>query len=193
MSDLNDYLIEKRDAVLARDAAVDSGQAQAVALKAHVRAEGRSGVRRLRIRDHQVISDSPPSFAGYDLGPSSPELQLGVLGSCVTHIFLIQASLRQVPLNSLEVEVSGQIDPRAGKPGHEDTPFWPHDIGYVVHIDSPASRADIDALFEAVERTCPILNLLRHPQQIRAEVVHTQTPPARRSEQAEPSAEAQAA
>jgi hypothetical protein len=39
-----------------------------------------------------------------------------------------------------------------------------------VHIDSPASPEDIQALFEAVERTCPILNLLRNPQTIRAEV-----------------------
>lgn len=170
MSHLNDYLAEKREAVLARNAAIEAGTAQPLQLKAHVRAEGRSGVRRLRIRDHQVISDSPPDFAGYNLGPSSPELQLGVLGTCVTHIFLIQAAQRQVPLQSLEVEVTGIIDPRGGRPGHESTPIWPHEIGYTVHIDSPASRADIDALFEAVERSCPILNLLRNPQAIKAEV-----------------------
>ena len=35
------------------------------------------------------------------------------------------------------------------------------------------ASAEIDALFEAVERTCPILNLLRNPQSIRAEVRHT--------------------
>ncbi len=170
MSDLNDYLADKRAAVLARNAAIEAGTARPVQLQAHVRAEGRSGVRRLRIRDHQVISDSPPDFAGYNLGPSSPELQLGVLGSCVTHIFLIQAAERQVPLSSLEVEVHGIIDPRGGKPGHETTPIWPHEIGYTVHIDSPAGREEIDALFEAVERNCPILNLLRQPQRIRAEV-----------------------
>ena len=170
MSQLNDYLAEKRAAVLARNAAIEAGTAQPLQLKASVKAEGRSGVRRLRIRDHQVISDSPPDFAGYNLGPSSPELQLGVLGTCVTHIFLIQAAERQVPLESLEVEVTGIIDPRGGKPGHERTPIWPHAIGYTVHIDSPASREDIDALFEAVERNCPILNLLRNPQSLRAEV-----------------------
>ena len=170
MSHLNDYLAEKRAAVLARHAAIEAGTAQPLQLKASVKAEGRSGVRRLRIRDHQIISDSPPDFAGYNLGPSSPELQLGVLGTCVTHIFLIQAAERQVPLESLEVEVTGLIDPRGGKPGHEKTPIWPHEIGYTVHIDSPASREEIDALFEAVERNCPILNLLRNPQTIRAEV-----------------------
>ena len=44
MSHLNDYLAEKRAAVLARNAAVDAGSAQPLQLKASVKAEGRSGV-----------------------------------------------------------------------------------------------------------------------------------------------------
>ena len=175
MTSLNHYLSEKRSAVLAREALIEAGDAGPVKLAARVSAEGRSGVRRIRIRDHQVISDSPPDFAGYNLGPSSPELQLGVLGSCVTHIFLIQAAHQQVPIDSLEIEVSGRIDPRGGRAGHEDIPIWPHDIGYTIHLDSPASQAQVQALFEAVEKTCPILNLLRHPQQIRAELKHRRT------------------
>ena len=42
-----------------------------------------------------------------------------------------------------------------------------------VYKEAAPTRAEIDALFEAVERTCPILNLLRNPQSIRAEVRHT--------------------
>ncbi|OWY27624.1 OsmC family protein [Herbaspirillum robiniae] len=175
MTSVNHYLSEKRSAVLAREALIEAGNAGPNALAARVSAEGRSGVRRIRIRDHQVISDSPPDFAGYNLGPSSPELQLGVLGSCVTHIFLIQAAHRQVPVDSLEVEVSGKIDPRGGRPGHEGIPIWPHDIGYVVHLESPASDEDVKALFEAVEASCPILNLLKNPQTIRAEIRHSRT------------------
>lgn len=41
-------------------------------LRARTKAEERSGVRRIRIRHHQILSDSPPDFAGYDLGPASP-------------------------------------------------------------------------------------------------------------------------
>jgi hypothetical protein len=33
----------------------------------------------------------------------------------------------------------------------------------------------VDALFEAVEKTCPILNLLKNPQQIRAEIRHARS------------------
>ncbi|HEU5100712.1 MAG TPA: OsmC family protein [Roseiflexaceae bacterium] len=166
MSTLREYLGQKRAALLARrEAATANGQAPNT-LQAKVSAEGRSGVRRIRIRDFQILSDSPPDFAGYNLGPGSPELQLGVLGSCLTHIFLIQAADRQVPLDSLEVEVSGQMDPHAGQPGHEQVPVYPHNIRYTVHITSTASQEEIAALHEAVERACPILNLLVNPQQI---------------------------
>ena len=175
MTDLNHYLGQKRAALRARRERIATGDAQPLTLAARVTAEGDCGVRRIRIRDHQVISDSPPDFAGYDLGASSPELQLGVLGTCVTHIFLIQAADREIAIDSIEVEVSGRIDPRGGQAGFEHIPVPPHDIGYTVHIASPASAAEINALFEAVERTCPILNLLKHPQSIRGALKHTPT------------------
>jgi len=168
---LIDYLSHKRQAVLARKQRIAEGREGATTLHARVTAEGRSGVRRLRIREHQVISDSPADFAGFNLGSSSPELQLGVLGTCVTHIFEIQAALLQVPLERLEVDVRGRIDPRAGTPGHESTPIWPHDIRYEVQVASPASDEELATLFEAVERNCPILNLLRNPQQIQGTLV----------------------
>jgi uncharacterized OsmC-like protein len=176
MSTLREYLVQKREALLARRAkAAANGAATPHLIKAEVRAEGRSGVRRIRIREHQVLSDAGADFAGYNFGPSSPELQLGVLGSCLTHIFLIQAADRQVPLDSLEVEVTGQLDPRAGRPGFEDVPIYPHNIGYTVRLESPATDAEIAALHEAVERTCPIYNLLLNPQRISGRIEHTRS------------------
>ena len=56
MSTLNDYLAQKRAAIEQRKA--NPASAPHV-LQAQVKAEGRSGVRRIRIRQHQVISDSP--------------------------------------------------------------------------------------------------------------------------------------
>lgn len=173
MSSLVEYLEQKREAVLAREAGIRSGTVGALDLKANVTAEGRSGIRRIKIRDFQVITDSPPSFAGYDLGPGSPELQLGILGSCLNHSYLIQAALQQVPIDSLEIEVTGRIDPRSGRPGHETTPVYPHDIAYTVRVSSPASAAQIAQLTTAVEQACPILNLLRQPQLLKGSVEHT--------------------
>src|SRR3982750_992949 len=116
MSTLREYLGQKRAALLARRESAKANGQGPHKLQAKVTAEGRSGVRRIRIRDFQILADTPADFAGYNFGPGSPELQLGVLGSCLTHIFRIQAADRQVPLDSLEVDVNAEIDYRAGQP-----------------------------------------------------------------------------
>lgn len=168
---LNEFLTHKREAVLARDRRIAAGEAGPAQLHAKVSAEGRSGLRRMRIRDHQIISDSASGFAGFDLGPSSPELQLGVLGTCMVHIFEIQAAAMQVPLDTLEVDVWGSMDPRAGTPGHEDLPRGLQGIRYEARVGSTASDAQLLALYEAVEASCPILSLLRNPQQVSGAMV----------------------
>jgi uncharacterized OsmC-like protein len=182
MSSLIDYLAQKRKAFVDRSRRIADGSLGPVALKAKATAEGRSGVRRIRIRDFQIITDSPPDFAGYDLGPSSPELVLGGLASCLNHSYLIQAAALEVPIESIEVEVEGTIDPRAGSPGYETIPVYPQNIAYVVRIDGPASAADIQTLRDNVEKFCPILNLLRQPQTIEGRLDLRSTAPAAAAE-----------
>ncbi|WP_068773605.1 OsmC family protein [Paenibacillus sp. FJAT-26967] len=174
MSGLNDYLAAKKQAIDKREEERrQSSPVPSEVLTARVRAKDRSGIREIRIRNYQIISDSPPDYAGYDLGPSSPELQLGVLGSCLTHITLIQAAIRGVRLDSLEVEVEGDQHKYGGKPGYEEIPFWPHNLRYTLHIESPASEEEITELYGAVEKVCPILNLLANPQTITGRILHT--------------------
>jgi uncharacterized OsmC-like protein len=107
LSTLIDYLAQKRKAFVDRGRRIADGSLAPVPLRAKATAEGRSGVRRIRVRDFQIITDSPPDFAGYDLGPSSPELVLAGLASCLNHSYLIQAAALEVPIESIEVEVEG--------------------------------------------------------------------------------------
>jgi len=172
MGSLIEFLQQKRNALLARRKLAEAQPDHAgTKLQAKVRAMGRSGVREIRIRDFQVISDSPPDFAGYDLGPSSPELQLGVLGSCITHIALIQAADLQISLHALEVEVEGEMHPLAGRPGYEQVPIYPHNIRYKLLIESDETEETLQALYESIEKVCPIFNLLRQPQHIEGRLV----------------------
>jgi hypothetical protein len=71
MSSLNEYLEQKRAALAERRKGATDDSA-IVSRSIRVKAEGRSGVRRIRIRDFQIVSDSPPDFAGYDLGRARP-------------------------------------------------------------------------------------------------------------------------
>jgi uncharacterized OsmC-like protein len=137
----------------------------------HVKVEGGTGIRRVHIRQFEILHDNPAYLAGNDLGPSAPEHQLGVLTSCLTHIFLIQAAAQQVRLDTLVVSVKGTVDPRAGRPGFEDVPRYPHHINYTVHAKTPESLDKIKKLRDDVEAVCPIYNLLRHEVLITGRVV----------------------
>ncbi len=174
MTSLDEYLAHKREAILARRAGFQSGDAAAVALKASASAEGRSGVRRIKIREFQVISDSPSDFAGYDLGPSSPELLLGALSSCLTHTFLIHAADQGVSLGDVKAEVTAQIDPRGGTKGNESIPVYPYAINYKVDLLSSATSEEIARVKAAVETFCPILNLLKRGNEVTGSVTHSQ-------------------
>lgn len=166
MSNLREYLAHKKIAfghIKARGTAADYKPAR---IGARVTAEGRSGIRRISVRGFQILSDSPPDFVGYDLGPSSPEIALGALGSCLTHTWLIQSAVHGLALDSLSVEVTGQLDLRTGTSGHDDVPPEPHDLGFTVHLETDARPELIEQVRRAVDRACPILNLLRKPQTI---------------------------
>ncbi|MDR0749380.1 MAG: OsmC family protein [Tannerellaceae bacterium] len=137
----------------------------------HVEADPVSGARKVHIRYFNFIHDNPSLFAGNDLGPSSLEHQLGALASCITHITEIQAASRQVALDTLYVTAQAVYDPRAGRPGFEDVPAWPHEIQYTVHYRSPHSYDEIVALRNAVEEVCPIYNLFISEQKIEGRIV----------------------
>lgn len=133
--------------------------------------DGSTGIRRLQIRQFRILHDNPEYLAGSNLGPTAQEHQLGVLTSCLTHIFLIQAAAREIPLDSLQVSVKGITDIRAGRAGFENVPNYPHKIHYTVHVKSPATFEQIAALRDAVEAVCPIYNLLKDEQTIEGRIV----------------------
>jgi hypothetical protein len=82
---------------------------------------------------------------------------------------------RGLVIESIDIEVSGHIDPRAGKSDLENIPVPAHDTSYAVHLASPARRPQIDALLKAVQRSCDSIDLPHYPQPIRATVLHTRT------------------
>ncbi len=67
-NNLNEFLAEKRQAIeQKRIQAEITPPTGPNTLRASTHAEGRTSIRRIRIRDFQILSDSGPDFAGYDL------------------------------------------------------------------------------------------------------------------------------
>lgn len=173
MTAFRDYLADKRAAVHAARQRVTETNPQPKQVSAIVTASGRDGVRRVRIRDHRSLLDSGVEMGGFDLGPSPVETLLGALGGCLAHTIIVQAAAKDLPLDSVEVEVTATVNPKAGHPSHPDVPVHPTNIAYVARIDSPADPDRIQRLLEAAERVCPVTALLTDPQPVAGSLVHT--------------------
>jgi uncharacterized OsmC-like protein len=159
MATLDSYT-ERKAKVLAqrREDFMAKPEAAFVPLKATSHAAGITGVRPVQMGQYIIISDSAPGLAGHSLGPSSPEMLLGALASCLVHTYLLQATLLEIPLDSLDM--TGVV----GLP--YDGPIRLERLAYKPTVGSPADAATIDRLHTVVEQTCAVLNTLRSPMEV---------------------------
>lgn len=139
-------------------------------LRAHIKVEGSTGIRHVRtdIGNFQVIHDYPRYLGGHNLGPVPEEDILGRMITCLTHIYEIEASRRQIKLDGLELNVEGTLTSRLG---NIDTPPVYKDIAYTVNIASPETKETIEELQKAVEAVCPIYNMIKDSQPIKSTII----------------------
>lgn len=162
MAALDNYIKRKAAAIAERQRDWTTSPAKAVvSIKAQSKVAGITGARPTRMGDHVIISDSSPGLAGHSLGPTAPEMLLGALASCMVHTYLIQATLLHIPLDHIEVEVSGTLDYKPVIGMETPSPPMMQDIRYTAHIESPANSETLANLHTAAELNCPVLNTLR--------------------------------
>ena len=164
MARLDGYLQHKAGVLAQRRADFTATPAAAVVpLRAVSHCAGTTGVRPVKMDEHTVVSDSAPGLAGNSLGPSSPQMLLGALASCLVHTYLLFGALLAIPLDSVEVEVTGSLDMTGvvGLPTAEPTLIG--GLSYAPRITSPAVPSEIARLHAAVDQGCAVLNTLRAP------------------------------
>jgi uncharacterized OsmC-like protein len=176
---LPEYLERKAAAIAGSARDRPTGEAWRERVVARAWAGDLTGVRRLRIRDWEWISDSGPAFGGWGLGPSSPELLCGVLATCLTHTYEIMAAQLGLAVERVEVHVSASNNDARFAGIDTDDPAWPWDFRAEVELEAPAlSAQEVGRLHAAAEASCPLTNLLRRATEV--EVVAVVSAPGER-------------
>jgi uncharacterized OsmC-like protein len=167
MRALTTYLKQKAGSMRAAARAKPAGNEWRERVEALCVADDASGVRKLRIRDWQFLSDSGPAFGGWGLGPSSPELLCGVVSTCLTHTYLIGAATLEIPLERVQVHVSADNNDAAFLGLATDDPPVPFNITAHVAINAPdATVGQIARLHTFAGERCPLTRLLRTPNMV---------------------------
>lgn len=110
---------------------------------------------------HAFRGDWPEPF-GRDSGPTSAEMILAAVGSCVAATYALKAAVAGVAVDEIEVAVTGALDLRgffeteAVRPGLSGV-----EVELTVH--SGAEPAVLEELGRTVRRTSPALDVLANP------------------------------
>jgi putative redox protein len=138
-------------------------RAQPDAAKATFKSSSRltEGFRsEISIRQHRLAADEPPALGGTDSGPNPVELILAALGSCQEITYRAYATAMGIPLDSVSVELTGDIDLRGFFAVDESVRSGYQNIRGTVNIKSSASEAELQKLRVMVDAHCPVLDIL---------------------------------
>ncbi|MBS2017451.1 MAG: OsmC family protein [Deltaproteobacteria bacterium] len=131
----------------------------------------------VRARDFRFVVDEPPALGGEDRGANPVEYLLGSFVGCVNVVAHLVAKERDLPIEHLEIEATGALDParlfgertgsRAGFKG----------IALTFRIQTSASDAAVAAWLAEVEARCPVNDNLSNvtPVELRTQVARTGT------------------
>ena len=179
LAGLREYIWGKRQAFQASKAKAEKAKRDtAVIRKALAPKRGPwvkvfpNGVRQLTVNEkYLILHDNPAYLGGTNVGMTSIEGVLGILGTCITHISLGQAAERALDVDSISLTVQAEWDPRAGRKGFENLSIAPQNVRYTLHVQTPENDQTVKEWIEAVEKICPMYNLFKDTQTFEHKIV----------------------
>jgi uncharacterized OsmC-like protein len=128
------------------------------------------GVRQVatevRIGDHRVTIDEPPTLGGENTDPNPVETVLAGLLSCQVVTYRFWAAKLGIPLDRVQIEAEGDLDVR-GFFGFDDAvrPGF-GEIRVKVTLFGPDGPERYRELQDVVDRHCPVLDLISNPTSV---------------------------
>lgn len=132
----------------------------------------------VRARDFRLVVDEPPALGGDDLGANPVEYLLAGFAGCLNVVGHLVAQEQGIALRSLDVEVSGPLDPARlfGEDTEARAGFQHIEVAF--RVDAEADADALDRWVRTVEARCPISDNLRNPTPVHLGVVRTEAAPA---------------
>lgn len=116
-----------------------------------------------RTRPFVLEGDEPPVLLGGNAGPNAVEAVLHALASCLSVGFIYNAAAQGIRVDSLRFRLEGDLDLHAFlglsqkvRPGYQG-------IRVTYQVKSNASREKVLELCEYVQKTSPVLDIIRNP------------------------------
>ncbi len=114
--------------------------------------------------------DEPPVLLGENQGANAVEALLHALSSCLAVGFIYNAAAQEINVESLSFNMKGNIDLHAflGLSDKKRAGYENIEVKYQVKADAP--REKLVELCDYVQKTSPVLDMLRNPVEVNIEM-----------------------
>lgn len=116
-----------------------------------------------RSKPFTLEGDEPPVLLGENAGPNAVEAVLHALASCLAVGFIYNAAALGIRVEALNFSLEGDLDLHAFlglsdkvRPGYEN-------IRLTYRVKSNAPREKLEELCDYVQKTSPVLDIIRNP------------------------------
>jgi uncharacterized OsmC-like protein len=110
-----------------------------------------------------VEGDEPPVLLGNNAGPNAVEAVLHALASCLAVGFVYNAAAQGIKVDALDFTLEGDIDLHGFLGLSDKVRAGYQDIRLSYRVKSSAPREKIEELCDYVQKTSPVLDIIRNP------------------------------
>ena len=107
-----------------------------------------------------IATDLAPALGGERSAPSPTVLLSSALGACLAMGYQLRAAEHGIELTSVRVTVETDSDVRGMLQCDAAAPAGFTEIRYVVELESPARRHELERIVELADRLSPVLDAL---------------------------------
>lgn len=119
---------------------------------------------------YHILADEPSGLLGTDTAPNPQMLLYAALNACVLDTFVINAAARGIHVESVEMELAGELDLRGFLGIDEDINPGYDELRIVCRVRADGSREALQACLDAGTRYSPNFQTVSRPVPVRYEL-----------------------
>ncbi|MGH2371143.1 MAG: OsmC family protein [Chloroflexota bacterium] len=116
-----------------------------------------------RTQPFELRGDEPPVLLGTNTAPNAVETVLAALASCLAVGFVYNAAAQGITIEALDFELQGDLDLQGFLGLSDQVRSGFSAIALTARVRADAPRDQLAALWEYVQRTSPVLDIIRNP------------------------------
>ncbi|HOA98843.1 OsmC family protein [Candidatus Sordicultor fermentans] len=138
--------------------------------------EWKGGLRiDTQVRNFTLSFDEPPSLGGEDSACNPVEGVLASLAGCLGIVSRVVAQEKNLPIEKIEIEVEGDLDPRGFMGQYDQVRPGLLAIRYQVKVNGDLSDEELKEFEEEVDRRCPVSDTLKNGTKVEGRVTLEQS------------------